>query len=165
MTNARNPDNFPDDVKTAADNICSIVNRFEQSTFAGSEASDNDLLEQSVTQWGLKEFARYFLQMCVSSGVPYVLKYVRDVQSVKQIKADLSSVGRASNDDLKSYIDWAFDHRDMITEKDGYFTLGTIQKHVNHFLQSLPSDDSHRPSWGDALGPLMLEEYNANKVV
>ena len=166
MTDVRDPANFPDDIKQAIDKVASVVAGFAGTTFNEDEGGgDLDLVGVSVDQWGLKDFARYFADKCAQLHVPYVLKFARDVQSVKQIKADLSSVGRASNLDIKSYLDWSFDNRQMIMEKDVYFTLGTVQKYVNYFLQSLPDDDDHRPSWGDALGPMMLEEYNLNRAM
>ena len=166
MSDVRDPDNFPADIKQAIEQVTSIVAGFAGTTFEeDTSGSDSDLIGLSVDQWGLKDFARYFSDKCEELHVPYVLKYARDVQCVKQIKADLSSAGRAANLDLKFYLDWAFDNRQMIVEKDGYFTLGTVQKYVNYFLQTLPDDGNHRPSWGDALGPAMLGEYKTNKLM
>lgn len=165
MTDVRDPANFPEDITQAIDKVASVVSGFAGTTFSEEDTGDPDLLNLSVDQWGLKDFATYFSDKCASLHIPYVLKYARDVQGVKQIKADLSSTGRASNLDLKAYLDWAFDNRHMIIEQETYFTMGTIQKYVNHFMQSLPDDDDHRPSWGDALGPLMLDEYTTNKVM
>jgi len=167
MSDARNPERFPDDIKQAISRITSVVAGFAGTTFSEDEdgETDIDLTGVSVDQWALRDFARYFSERCAQLNIPYVLKYARDVQAVKQIKSDLASAGRSGNMSLRAYLDWAFDNRQMMMEKEAYFTLGTVQKYVTHFLQSLPDEDEHRPSWGDAIGPLMLEEYKMNRVI
>jgi hypothetical protein len=162
----RDPDNWPDEVRRSADAMVSVLSMFVGVTaMVPVETEDDDGSDPSVLpvgEWSLRNFAQHFARQCEQHGLPYVLKYQRDVQAMKQIRADLSSVGRGSNDDLKAFLDWTFSHHEMISEKRGHFTTGSIQAYVSHFLQTIPDETLPRPSWGSPLAENMLIEYREN---
>jgi len=160
----RDAANFPEDVLKVIDQIQKVVKDFADTTISSSEATIK-IVTSDIESWTLKDFARYFADKCPQFDIPFVLQFNRDVSGIKSIKENLMIAARGGNKDLKQYIDWAFDNRNMIINKDKYFTIGTIAKHINLFLQSLPDDDNYRPSWGEKLLPLMIGEYQKNKAV
>lgn len=164
--NPRDPKNWPEEVRDSADAIVGVLSRFVGVTaMVPVETDDDDGSDPSVLpieEWSLRHFAQYFARQCEEHGLSYVLKYQRDVQAMKQIKADLSSVGRGKNQDLKSFLDWAISHHAMISERRGHFTTGSIQAFVSHFLQTIPDDTLPRPSWGSPLAENMIIEYREN---
>lgn len=162
----RDPANWPTEIARSADAIVSVLGRFsgevELVTVEPSRDIFVDLSDLPVEQWSLRDFARYFSEQCTQHQVQYVLRYQRDVQAMKQVRSDLSSVGRGTNAELKAFLDWTFVNRQMIVERRGHFTTGSIQAFVSQFLQTIPDDNMPRPSWGSPLAENMIIEYREN---
>lgn len=162
----RDPKNWPAAVVRSADALVEVVSSFEGEMAVvevpTSKVGRDGIDDLPFDRWGNREFATYFARQCDEHLIPYVINYPRDVQAMKQIRADLSSVGRGSNDDMRAFLDWTFINRSMISERRGHFTTGSIQGFVSHFLQTIPDETLPRPSWGSPLGENMIIEYKEN---
>lgn len=120
-----------------------------------------------VSEWGSKDFVHWFAgTMKERVGIPYSINYARDVSKLNEIKGELKRLGLTGKEDLKSFLDWAFEKNVTITEREGVFSLTSIMRYINEYLQTASvlakTEEQERPKLGYDLLVAMATEGKEN---
>ncbi len=116
-------------------------------------------MPQNVEEWSWKDVVFWFSQECKKRGVPFIVMYERDLHIVKNIHADLSSIGRNKRGDVKVLIEWAFANMDQILIAEKNFTLGSIRNCINLYLQKEIVGVGEKRSLGFDFFGSVVQEY------
>jgi hypothetical protein len=119
-------------------------------------------LPTRVMEWSTKDFVNWFAAaMEERVGLPYSINYSRDIARLNEISAEMKRMGMSSKQDLKSFLDWSFERSSAISQKEGVFSLSSIMRYLNEYLQemTLPAGASReKPRLGYDLLEAMAKE-------
>lgn len=134
---------LPEDLAVVASKIIALLSDkeiTEQPRIASKPVSWEEQLAKmpaKVSEWSPKDFVHWFAgEMKEKVGIPYSIKYARDVSKLNEIIAEMKRMGLPSKEQLKDFLDWAFEHSTAISKKEGVFSLTSIMRYVNEYIQT-----------------------------
>jgi hypothetical protein len=93
---------------------------------------------EDLMMWTTRTFVDYFA--CLyndATGGNYRKIYRGDCAVFQQMMKFLASNGLEKNEWTKRLVEWAFERREAITKRHGYFTPQSILAMINHFYQDV----------------------------
>lgn len=164
---------MPEDLAAVANKIVALLSDkeiTEKPRAVSKQVSWEEQLARmpsKVSEWSPRDFVHWFAgEMKEKVGIPYSIKYARDISKLNEIIAEMKRMGLPSKEELKAFLDWAFEHNVAISRKEGVFSLTSIMRYINEYMQTASplakASDARRPKLGYDLLEAMEEEGKSN---